>query len=89
MGWAVVHVSAGFDPIDDLVNVLRLRLSVETVSGAGSVAVASADVTARVKEPNLRTLMKSAAASNRGLVVTADEVQDPSVEDIQRIAHFV
>ncbi len=86
MGWAVVHVSAGFDLIDDLVYELSPCLSVETISGTGSVAVASADVTARVKSPNLRSLMKAAAQAHRGLVVTVDEVQDASVEDIQRIA---
>ena len=34
-------------------------------------------------------LTRGAAESHRGLVVTVDEVQDASVEDIQRIVHSV
>ncbi len=89
LGWKVANVSAGPDLIEDLLYELTPHLSVDSVAVSGSVAVASASASVQVKQPNLRALMKKTAQSCNGLVVTVDEVQDASEEDMQRIASAV
>ena len=89
LGWKVVNVAAGADLIPDLVYELEPPVSIEGANLAANAMLASADVTVVRKEPNLRALMKSAAAASNGLLVTVDEVQDASTEDMQRIAHSI
>lgn len=89
MGWKVANVSAGVDMVDDLIYELSPEVAVDSFSATGSIAIVSGSATAHVKHPNLRSLMKSAAEKGKGLVITIDEVQDASEEDMQRIASAV
>ena len=89
MGWDVANVSEGVDLVDDLVYELSPATAVDAVSMTGSIGVVSGGTTIQVKQPNLRALMKRSAEKAGGLVITIDEVQDASEEDIQRIASAV
>ena len=89
LGWTVVNVAAGADLISDLVYELEPTLSIDGASVSANAALVSAGVSVSRKEPNLRALMKDVATSSAGLLVTVDEVQDASIEDMQRIAHSV
>lgn len=89
IGWDVVNITAGANIIDDLVYELSPESSIESVNLGGSVAIASGEASVRLKEPNLRALLKQRSSKGKGLVITIDEVQDAPHEAMQRIAGSV
>lgn len=88
-GWLVVDVTAGPDLMDDL--LYALSSSIEAESGAVGVdmGVVSADVTIKKRELSLRDQMQRECGRAHGLLITVDEVQDASVDDMRRIAQSV
>lgn len=88
-GWRTANVWADTSLIENLTYELSPRETLESASFKGSVAAASAEVTLDIKRANLRTLMKDAAQSSNGLLITLDEVQDAKLEDMQTIANSI
>ena len=88
-GWRVVDVSAGADLIADLLLELTPQVTVEGASVSASALVGKGELDLAVRQPNLRALMGEASCGSKGLLLTIDEVQDASHEDMQRIATAV
>lgn len=88
-GWKVVDVSAGTGFLADLIHELSSAQHVKSGSLGLTLPPVAGTLSFEKDERSLRDLMRVRAASASGLLVTIDEVQDASVEDMQQVAHAV
>ena len=88
-GWFVIDVTAGPDMLDDLQYALSSRVEAESGSVGIGVGVMSAELTVKKRDLSLRDRMCAACGRASGLLITVDEVQDASTDDMRRIAQSV
>lgn len=91
-GWAVVDETAHAGLVDSLKSAVQNRRSTKDISVSASVALADASITLS-NDPaqlSLRSALNTATAKltkkGKGLLITLDEAQDASAEDIREIA---
>lgn len=89
LGWKAVIVSAGPSLLQDLKDQIVDSSLTASASVGINAAIVSAKVDVAAKEPNLRSLLDSAAKSSNGLFVAIDEVQDAPIDDMRDIASAV
>lgn len=89
LGWRAVNIWADPKMLENLAYELAPSTELDSLEIEGGVAVASGRATMSVKPPQLRALMKKAAQTGSGLLITIDEVQDASHDDMRTIANLV
>lgn len=88
-GWIVVDVTVGPEMLDDLKYILSSRAEAESGSLGIDAGVVSAELKVKKRDLSLRDRLHVACRRANGLLVTIDEVQDASIDDMRRIAQSV